>query len=109
MIDASSQLKTASISDVKILTHHFLTKNNRATINTAHRSSDRWAVLRYTVIAAMYLMSTSCPTAVRSARAYIAVRTGIIFLIILGFFVKKGSSFSVLPQFQNNLNQLNLV
>lgn len=56
----------------------------------------RSSLFFYTVIPAMYLI---CPMALRSACAYLAVRAGTIFLIILGYFVKKGSSFSVLPQF----------
>lgn len=36
MIDAPSQLKRASISDVKILTHHFLTKLHKTATSLIH-------------------------------------------------------------------------
>lgn len=36
MIDASRQLKRASISDVKILTHHFLTKLHETATSLIH-------------------------------------------------------------------------
>lgn len=36
MIDASSQLKRATISDVKILTHHFLTKLHKTATSLIH-------------------------------------------------------------------------
>lgn len=36
MIDASRQLKRASISDVEILTHHFLTKLHETVTSLIH-------------------------------------------------------------------------